>query len=539
MWLVVPALLPIIIALILMCKFKIAPAKAMLTALAAAAIAGWTIWEMNTAEIFAFTIRGIFTSLDIIFIIFGAILLLNVLRSSGAVATINRTFSGISNDRRIQLIVIAWLFSGFVEGASGFGAAPALAAPLLAGLGFPPLIAVICSLICNTLPVPFGAVGIPARTSVTCLSSEISSQGLTPAEFSGMMLDKMTLISGLSGLLLPLLSISVMILLCDKKRAWRSILEIAPLAVFSGAAFIIPWRMTAIFSGPELPSMIGALIGLPLTLLMIKLRFLVPRKIWDFPDGSESRSPLPSTGSTGKTMPSYQAWLPYLALAASLLIIRIPATGIPGLLERFRIVLPDTFCVSSSGANWPILMNPGLLPIALIALFSAVFWKFPRTKIKAVALNTWKQTAPSAVAIAASVAVVQIMVASENNPADIPGMLNCIADFAAFCAGKCYLAIAPLVGIFGTFFAGSCTVSNILFSPLQFKTALCLDYDPALMVALQNVGGGLGSMIRISGVIAACATVNAAGKEGRIITINTVPLAIMTVLTIIITILVK
>jgi lactate permease len=154
---------------------------------------------MPFAAVAAAAILGVFKSLDIILIITGAVLLLNVLRKSGAIETINQIFSNISPDRRIQLIVIAWFFSGFVEGASGFGAAPALAAPLLAGMGFPPLIAVAVSLICNTLPVPFGAVGIPATTSVTTLSERLSANAVSSTEFTAEVFDKLTMISGFSG----------------------------------------------------------------------------------------------------------------------------------------------------------------------------------------------------------------------------------------------------------------------------------------------------------------------------------------------------
>ena len=106
-------------------------------------------------------------------------------------------------------------------------------------------------------------------------------------------------------------------------------------------------------------------------------------------------------------------------------------------------------------------------------------------------------------------------------------MLTCTANAVAKVMGQAFLAASPFIGVLGTFFAGSCTVSDILFAALQFDTAKMLNIDPALAVALQNAGGGLGSMIRISGVIAACATVNAAGREGRVILLNFIPAIII------------
>lgn len=528
-YLIIPALLPIVTALVLMCKFKVVPGKAMLISWGIAAFFAFTIWKQQFTGITAASILGIFKSLDIIIIIWGAILLLNVLRESHAIDTINNSFFKISNDRRIQIIVIAWLFSGFIEGASGFGAAPALAAPLLAGLGFPVVIAVAVSLICNTLPVPFGAVGIPAQTAVTTLSIPLAENGINQAEFGKEMLNQLTLISGIPGVLTPLAAIVFMIIMTNSSRKLRSVVEIIPLALFSGIAYVIPWRLTAIYLGPELPSMVGAIVGLPLTLLMIKFRIMVPKYVWDFPSGGEKTNTLPVLQNTVK-IPFFQAWMPYILLAVILLVLRMPGSPCINLFGKIQIILPETFGVVNSGASWKILNNPGLIPIAFIALVSALCWKIPFSGQWKVLKNTTSQVAMPAIAIAASVAIVQIMIATSSNPAELPGMLDCVAKTAANTMGKAYLLISPFIGIFGTFFAGSCTVSNILFVPLQFNTALLLDMEPALAVAMQNIGGGLGSMIRISGVIAACATVKANGMEGKIILLNSIPAMIMALL---------
>ena len=112
-------------------------------------------------------------------------------------------------------------------------------------------------------------------------------------------------------------------------------------------------------------------------------------------------------------------------------------------------------------------------------------------------------------------------------------MLNVIAVSGAAVLGKAYIAAAPIVGVFGTFFAGSCTVSNILFGTIQFNTAHIANLPEDIIVALQNVGGGIGSMIRISGVVATCATVHAAGKEGKLILLNLIPAGVMVILALI------
>lgn len=525
------ALLPVVCALILMCKFKVSPGKAMPLAWLLTAIFALCFWKTSWQTAAAASILGIFKSLDIIFIIFGAVLLLNVLRHSGAMDSINRTFSNISSDRRIQLIVIAWLFSGFVEGASGFGAAPALAAPLLAGLGFPPLIAVAASLICNTLPVPFGAVGIPTITATGAISGQLEASGVNIDSFAGEMIDNFTLISGVSGLVIPLMAIILMITVSGGHRKLRSIVEIIPLSLLSAAAYIIPWRLTALYLGPELPSMIGAAVGLPVILLLIKSKICIPKYVWNFPDDKKN-SDFPGNGIHNKpAKPAFQAWLPYAIMALTLIVLRMPGSCFKDFFNLVQIKLPEILNIPGSNSSWNILNNPGLVPISLIAIGSSICWRITLKEQWKILSGTIRQISLSAIAIAASVAIVQIMLFSADNSSGVPGMLDCIAFAAAKLFGKAYSFGAPFIGILGTFFTGSCTVSNILFVPLQYNTAAMLELPTTLIVALQNIGGGLGSMIRISGVIAACATVNASGKEGKIIMLNIIPVIIMGILT--------
>ena len=127
------------------------------------------------------------------------------------------------------------------------------------------------------------------------------------------------------------------------------------------------------------------------------------------------------------------------------------------------------------------------------------------------------------------------MVISRSNAADMPGMPDAVAEALARIMGQYFILCSPFIGALGTFFAGSCTVSDILFVQLQFDTAGMLNIPEYMIVALQNIGGGIGSMIRLSGVIATCATVNLTGKDGKIILLNTIPLTIFCILALIAT----
>ena len=149
--------------------------------------------------------------------------------------------------------------------------------------------------------------------------------------------------------------------------------------------------------------------------------------------------------------------------------------------------------------------------------------------------NTAKQISGAAIAIASSVALVSVMVISRNNATDIPGMPDAVAVALALLMGKYFIISSPFIGALGTFFAGSCTVSDILFVQLQFDTSAMLNLPSYIVVALQNIGGGIGSMIRLSGVIATCATVKLTGKEGKIILLNIIPLTILCILALIAT----
>lgn len=527
------ALLPIVLALVLMTRFRVSPGKALPVSLLLTAVFGFFLWKMPPVQIGAATLLGILKAIDIVLIVYGAILLLNILHRSGAVHTINRTFAYLSKDRRIQAIIIAWLFSNFIEGAAGFGAAPALAAPLLVGLGFPVIPALMVSLVCNTLAVPFGAVGTPVLTISSSLRPSLEQFGMNPADFSTQMISALTSVSALSGAFLPFVAVAFMILLSGDKNKFRSIAEIFPFALFAGAAYVIPWKLAAVWFGPELPSILGSAVALPVVIGVLKTGLLTPKRVWEFPEQTEQAETV-RTADSADFMPQRKAWLPYAMIALLLVLTRLPFLPFKSWLAACSTVrLPELFGVQGTAFVWPVLVNPGVFPFLAVAVLAAFSYGISGKELGQLFRSSEKQVRLSALAIAASFALVQIMIFSGRNPAGLPGMLTVIAQGAADTLGRAYFYAAPVIGVFGTFFSGSCTVSNILFGTLQFNTAHLLHLPEAMVAALQNVGGGLGSMIRISGVVAACATVNAAGKEGKLILLNCIPAAVMVALTLI------
>ncbi len=522
------ALLPIFTALVLMSKFKVSPPVSLLISLVMTGLLGCGLWGMKPLYVTEVSLLGALKAFDIIFIIYGAILLLNILRETGALESINRSFSQISQDRRVQTIVIAWLFCGFIEGAAGFGAAAALGAPLLVGLGFPAAAAVAVALICNTMPVPFGAVGTPALTVYSTLSGNLEKAGIPVAEFMKNVVTETAGIFASSGTFIPLITVAFLILTTSKTRRLRSIVEIIPFSLFSGAAFTVPWYLTARFLGPELPSMLGVVVGLPVVILAIKLNFLIPRHVWGFQEGATAVPP-PQVGK--HEIPVWLAWMPYAVIALVLVLTRLDVLPFKHFLTTFgKISIKEIPGLPGIGFNWAVFNNPGIVPFVFVALGTAFFFGLKGKTVLSLCGKAGKQITSASIAIIASVAMVQIMVYSDANSANIPGMLTAVAEAAAHLMGGAYPLVSPLIGVLGTFFSGSCTVSSILFVTIQFDTAHLLGLPEAAIVALQLVGGGIGSMIRISGVVAACATVNAAGKEGRLILICLIPTLILTAL---------
>ena len=180
------ALLPILVAGVMLVGFRIPAKVAMPVAFVLTAIIAYTVWGLSITTLIASCIQSLFITFDILYIIFAAILLLNLLKNSGAIQVIRQGFANISADRRIQVVIIVWLFGSFIEGASGFGTPAAIVAPLLLALGFPALTAVMLGMMVQSTAVTFGAVGTPILVGVRGgllnpeLEAQLATHGLYP-----------------------------------------------------------------------------------------------------------------------------------------------------------------------------------------------------------------------------------------------------------------------------------------------------------------------------------------------------------------------
>ena len=255
------SLLPIISVAIFLVILRWPASRAMPIAYVVAAGLAYVIWEVSGTKIMAASVNGLVVAGTLIYIIFGAILLLNTLQQSGAISTIRQGFSDITPDRRIQVIIIAWLFGSFIEGSAGFGTPAAVAVPLMVGLGFPAMAAVVAGMIIQSTPVSFGAMGTPILVGVSTglsadpdMSAYAAARGFSEFEpFLEFIATKVALMHALAGTFIPLLVTSVMTRFFGASRSFAEGFQVWQFAMFSAFAMTIPYLLVATYLGPEFP----------------------------------------------------------------------------------------------------------------------------------------------------------------------------------------------------------------------------------------------------------------------------------------------
>lgn len=499
---------------------------------------GWTttlfialfFWKQNPLTTAAWALDGFLEAIGTFAIIFGAILIMNTLKHSGAVTAIKRVFNNVNPDRRVQAVIIGFVFGAFIEGAAGFGTPAALAAPLLVSLGFPPLCAAVTALIFNTIPVSFGAVGTPTNTAVSVTMQAAQDIGLEPERYT-MDITKYTAIGhSVCALFIVFIGIWVMCRMFGPLRSGKDAVAALPFALFTAVVFDTFFLTLAFFFGPEFPSLIGAVLSLLIVVAAAKKNFLCPRTTWDFePEEKWDKSWLSTTTVKNDEdcgMSAALAWLPYILVAIILVATRLNWFGLKTFLtdDIFTFRLSGMFGIDAVSWKWNWGWCPGIFPFSLVCLVTFFLHRMPMSKVLGAISDTGRQTAGAAIALLFGVSMVYIyrntgMDATLSNKS----MLFIMAEALADGTGKAYLAISPVIGALGAFMSGSNTVSNTLFAGLQFQTAQILDMSPVIIVALQNIGGAAGNMICVNNIVSVCATTGTAGNEGRIIRLNILP----------------
>ncbi|MGI6245787.1 MAG: L-lactate permease [Pseudochelatococcus sp.] len=438
--------------------------------------------------------------LPIGWIILSVIFLYRLTERTGQFNILRDSIAGLTPDRRLQLLFIAFSFGAFFEGAAGFGTPVAVTAAMLMGLGFAPLAAAGLSLIANTAPVAYGALGTPviALAAVT---------GLDLHELSGMI-----------GRQLPFFSVIVPFWLVWAFAGRKGMLEVWPALLVAGASFAIPQYLVSNFHGPWLVDIVAAISSM--ICLAGFLRVWSPKRIWTSTGGGEEAEPVQVRHShSGATI--FRAWLPWLILSVfvfawgtpqikvwldSIWIYRLP---VPGLHEMVMKVPPVVEAPHAEAAVYSLnLLSATGTGILFAAVVSGFVLRFSPVALVREYFQTIWVVRFSLVTIAAMLALGFVSRYSGT---------DATLGLAFAQTGWIYPFFGTLLGWLGVALTGSDTASNVLFGGLQKITAEQIGVSPVLMAAANSSGGVMGKMIDAQSIVVASTATNWYGHESSIL----------------------
>ena len=520
------AFLPLFAVGILLVGFRLPARLAMPAGFILSLLLTLFVWQIAPLQVIAASALGLVKAVELLLIVFGALLLLNTLEQSGGLQTIRRSFRQLNPDRRVQVIIIAWLIGSFIEGAAGFGSPAAVCVPLLVGLGFPAYAAVIVGMMIQSTPVSFGAVGTPILFGV--------KEGLGPLGADPELIHdigmKVAMVHGLIGTWLPLALVCVMTRFFGQEKTWRQGLEVWPFAIFAGFAMTIPYFLVAWLLGPEFPSLVGGLVGLCVVVGVAHLGWLVPRgEPWDFTPRSEWpedwKCILKVSEEEISGRPSaIMAWVPYLMVAILLVLSRLDELPLKSWLGFVSFKDESVF-----GTGVGISSKPLYLPGFLFVVVSLLTWwlhRIPAAKYAQAWKVSGKTLLSAAVVLFWAVPMVQLLINSGGGGQGFDSIPQTMATTVAGIAGSSWTCFSPWLGGLGASIAGSNTISNMTFAGFQYETAIAIGVAPTWMVALQAVGGAAGNMICIHNIVSASAVIGWVGREGQVIRFTLIPFAI-------------
>ena len=473
--------------------------------------------------------------LPIGWIVLNAVFLYNLTVETGQFEVIKASVGRLSRDRRIQALLVAFSFGAFIEGASGFGTPVAICSALLIGLGFTPLYAAGLSLIANTAPVAFGAIGTPILTLAAV------------TDIPAMTIGKM------AGRQLPFVSLLVPAWLVATMSGWRGLRSVMPAVLVCGGTFAIVQFAWSNYVGVELVDIAGGLASI--AALAAFCRVWQPKDEWEsaevaapVSDGQKSvrsasaaaPSAVPVAAAAARharaTQSVTRAWMPWVFLSVAVIVWGLPqvkATLNQGALAPtfdvpllHRSVFRDFPVVSApvdpARINDPAYRNQRAEParfvvnwasatgtaILLAALVSALYLRVPFPQVIAIARMTMRRMGPS---------LLTIMLMMSLGFVTRYGGTDATLGLAFTKTGWLYPFFAAMLGWLGVALTGSDTSSNVLFGSLQKITAQQLGFNPILIVTANSTGGVMGKMIDAQSIVVATASTGQVGQEGRIL----------------------
>jgi lactate permease len=505
------AALPILVLLGSLGVLRIKAHYAALLGLGTSVVVAVVIFRMPAAMILASAAYGgAYGLFPIGWIVLNVIFLYQLTNECGLFERLRHSITGLTQDRRLQLLLVAFSFGAFIEGACGFGTPVAVTGAILIGLGFSPLSASGLSLIANTAPVAFGALGAPL----------IGLQGVTGLDLRAL--------SAMVGRQLPFFSLIVPFWLIWAYAGFRGMIEIWPAILVAGVCFAVPQFLVSNFHGPWLVDVVAAIVSI--ASLSIFLKFWQPKNIWS---GSEARASarepshdaLPDGRASDTIRNSksevFRAWLPWIILSVVVFVwglpqtkgfldgLAAPKTPIHGLDKLVLRVPPVAAKPAPENAvfnfNFLSASGSGILFASIIAGLTMgysvrgllrIYWK------------TLRLVSTSLLTIAAMMAV--------GFTTRYSGM-DATLGLAFAKTGFLYPFFGTMLGWLGVALTGSDTSSNVLFGSLQKITATQLGLSPTLMAAANSSGGVMGKMIDAQSIVVASTATRWYGHEGDIL----------------------
>ena len=527
------AALPIVLLLAALALLEWRAHRAALLGLVAALAVSVFVYGMPAGTAVATAAYGAaYGLLPIGWIVVTAVFLYNLTVETGQFEVLKSSVSRLSSDRRVQALLVAFSFGAFIEGASGFGTPVAICSALLIGLGFTPLYAAGLSLIANTSPVAFGAIGTPILTLAAVTG--------IPAETLGAM----------AGRQLPFVSLIVPAWLVATMSGWAGLRSVWPAVLVCGGTFAIVQYAWSNFVGVELVDIAGGLASI--AALAAFCRVWQPADRWEdatvaapsaaaAPPAFAAAPPSPGSAAaparqTGATPSVARAWMPWLFLSVAVILwglppvkaalnrgILAPAWDVPRLhrtvfrdypvvpeaVDPARIEDPAYRAARAETArftvNWASATGTAIL---LAAIASALYLRVPAARFFAVAIATLRRMRTS---------LLTIMLMLSLGFVTRYGGTDATLGLAFTKTGWLYPFFATLLGWLGVALTGSDTSSNVLFGSLQKITAQQLGFNPVLIVTANSTGGVMGKMIDAQSIVVATASTGQVGQEGRIL----------------------
>ncbi|HVZ64506.1 MAG TPA: L-lactate permease [Lacunisphaera sp.] len=492
---------PAVVLLCLLAFFHVRAHRAALAGLATVLVVAIAIYHMPARLALAAAGYGaLYGLLPIGWIILNVIFLYDIAVRTGQFEIMKQSIAGLSADRRIQVLLIAFCFGAFIEGAAGFGAPVAISAAMLIGIGFRPLQAAALSLIGNTAPVAFGSLGIPI----------ISLAQVTGLPLAGL--------SAMVGRQLPIFSLIIPFWLIAALAGWRAMREVWPACLTAGLVFSVVQALVSNFHGPWLAAPASALAGLGALLLL--LRFWQPRTLWRFPEEDAAGAPDPRAGGpTGRAV--FRAWSPWLILTLVVLVWALPVTkaALKGVWET-TIAIPalhnvvlkapplvTEFKPEAALYTLNLLSATGTAPL-LSALLAGLLLGLGPAQLASTYLRTiWR--------VRLSLLTISCMLALAFTSRY--GGLDSTLGLAFASSGALFPFFSPVLGWLGVALTGSDTASNVLFGNLQQVTAQQVGIPPLLAAASNSTGGVMGKMIDAQSIVVAGVATGQQGQEGTIL----------------------